>query len=198
MGAMIALFSQFVLQYIFYGVNTNFIQHLLYSSSNATALSICKVILFSISWSLMTCIIVFLGMVASLHFLESIFALSLPTTTTTATDTNKNHIHDNAEDVHEEDEVDATVFAMEISYVFGAIAAIILLWTVFDFGLVIYPSTAVAPSNDHRMNIDHSFPGFLYLSPLFPPPQRSSTFYDAYTKSTRRIVKSILRAMSKM
>lgn len=170
MGAIIALFSQFVLQYTFYGVNTNFIQHILYSSANATALSICKVILFSISWSFMTCIIVFLGMVVSMQLIESIFMRPVPTTTNkTITNTSKSRIND-IEDVNDEeneDETDNTLFAMEIAYVFGAIAAIILLWTVFDFGLVIYPTaTTASSSSDHMMNIDHSFMFFLYQSPL--------------------------------
>lgn len=159
LGSMIALLSQFVLQYIFYGINAHFVQQFLYTSSNDANLSLLKVLCFSITWSFSTCIMVFFGMLAVMQVLESIFtiAVSEESSSFVATKSSTASVTKNDDD---EETDDAMMFAMELAYVFGAIVAIILMWTVYDFGVEIHPPT---PSS----HTDHSYIAFLMRqSPL--------------------------------
>ena len=165
LGSMIALASQFILQFIFYGINTRFVQELLYTSSNETNLSLLKVLCFSIIWSFGTCVMVFLGMVSAMQIFETLCTAVPVSESATTKDTT---VVSKPDDEEDEDTVneEVTLFAMEISYVFGAIVAILLLWGVFDFGLSIYPPTL--SSSSHVMHTDHSYLAVVIRqSPLF-------------------------------
>ena len=99
-----------------------------------------------------------------MQVLESIFMMPVSEQSSASNKLSTTSATKNDDD--DEEEEDATMFAMEISYVFGAIAAIILLWTVYDFGLEIYPLSA-SSSNHPAMSTDHSYLALLLRqSPL--------------------------------
>lgn len=120
-GCIVALASQYILQDVFYNFTNYLLQHFM---NEDTKVSIFKVTCFSLTWSFITCIIVFIGMVGSMYLLEALFIPS---------STNKKDVKDDTDD---DDANDAILFRMELAYVLGAIFAIMMLWTVFDFGLL--------------------------------------------------------------
>ena len=159
------MLSQFVLQYTFYGAHMQFLSRLVMSSKDTPWL-IWNVIGFSIAWSLVTCVMIFLGMIVSLKLLESLRVTLTPAattttttttttlkkmmkchettededdTTTTATTNHEKSTEDKEEEAEEESEEEAAMFVTETAFVLGAIVAIVLLWTVFDFGLWMDP-----------------------------------------------------------
>jgi hypothetical protein len=191
---MIALCSQFVLQYICYESYVHvWVQEFLFSDATV---SISKVVCFSLTWSFITCIMVFLGMVVTMDVLESIFRVSsLPTKAITIDDATsplhkKRTTSKEGDEENEDDVNDTAMFRMEIAYVFGAIAAIILLWTVYDFGIAHQTSstTTNTPYNNAAWSIDHS---------IFVWPQ-SSTLVVLVTMSVMVLIVSAVAVMVHM
>jgi hypothetical protein len=149
-GLINAYASQYIIQHFLYPYANDWILPTPVSVStddasstitvSATGSSSLYTILFlSIVWSLISCFMVFVGMIMATHVVEKfVFAVNpIKTTGTSSTDEVKDDIDDapTKHSSNDENENDTLLFHMETSYVSGAIVSILLLWMKYDFGI---------------------------------------------------------------